>query len=102
MGALFGPALATMEAGSAATFGPLSFQGYLSSNAFADKNTWQHISVDSLRRLAPELRAANTMVFRLGSPDGEKHTHFGLARCVGGWSDYFFLDEELFASAKPE
>jgi hypothetical protein len=102
MATVFEPALAKMVDNGVGTYGPQSFQGYLAENAFADRNTWQHISVDSLRRLAPELRAARTMVFRLGSPDGEKHTHFGLARCVGGWDDYFFLDEELFASVKPE
>jgi hypothetical protein len=102
MSNLFRPALAVMEAGHVPAFGPRSFQGYLAENGLAAQNTWQHISVDNLRRLAPELREANTMVFRLGSPEGEKHTHFGLARCVGGWADYFILDKEVFDTAKPE
>ncbi len=102
MSNLFRPAIAKMEAGGLAMFGPCSFQGYLAENGLSAQNTWQHISVDNLRRLAPDLREANTMVFRLGSPEGEKHTHFGLARCVSGWSDYFLLDQELFADAKPE
>ena len=80
MSNLFRPALAVMETSRAPTFGPRSFQGYLVENGLLAQNTWQHISVDNLRRLAPELREANTMVFRLGSPEGEKHTHFGLWR----------------------
>jgi hypothetical protein len=102
MSNLFGPALAQMESCGAAVFGPLSFQGYLSENGLSDKNTWQHISVDNLRRLAPELREANTMVFRLGSPEGEKHTHFALARCVKGWADYFLFDQGIFHDTKPQ
>ncbi|MBX3399555.1 MAG: hypothetical protein KF873_12500 [Gemmataceae bacterium] len=101
MGALFDPALAKMEAGTP-VFGPVSFQGYLLENGLAGKNTAQHISVDSMRSLAPELHAARTMVFRLGSPGGERHTHFSLARCVSGWGDYFLLDQEVFAEAKPQ
>jgi hypothetical protein len=102
MSNFFRPALAVMETGHALAFGPRSFQGYLAENGLSAQNTWQHISIDNLRRLAPELRDANTMVFRLGSPEGEKHTHFGLTRCVSGWADYFLLDQEVFAAAKPE
>src|SRR5262249_34061690 len=58
LGGLFRPALAVMEADRTAVFTPRSFQGYLSEHGFSDKNTWQHISVDNLRRLAPELREA--------------------------------------------
>lgn len=102
MSDLFRPALVKMDASGTCTFGPLSFQGYLSKSGLSDKNTGQHISVDCLRRLAPELREARVMVFRLGSPEGEKHTHFGLAKCVGGWADYFLLDQEIFADIKAE
>jgi hypothetical protein len=101
MSNLFGPALAVMQAGHAPAFGPRSFQGYLAENGLSAQDTRQHISVDNLRRLAPELREARTMVFRLGSPEGERRTHFALARCVNGWADYFLLDQEVFAGAKP-
>jgi hypothetical protein len=74
-----------MDSGHAPAFGPRSFQGYLAEYGLKAQNTWQHISVDNQRRLAPELRETRTMVFRLGSPEGEKHTH-----------------QEVFADAKPE
>jgi hypothetical protein len=64
--------------------------------------TWQAISVDQRERLAPELQAAQTMVFRLGAPSGARYTHFALAKCHGGWSDYFLEDTQLFASCPPE
>jgi hypothetical protein len=100
--ALFKPALAQMEAGHAPAFGPCSFQGYLAEHGLSAPNTCQYISVDNLRRLAPDLRKARTMVFRLGSPKGNKHTHFALARCITGWDEYFILDKEVFADAEPQ
>jgi hypothetical protein len=59
------------------------------------------ISIDSFRRLAPELKKAGVMVFRLGSPEGERNTHFALAKKVDGWSDYFIFDKEVFKSIAP-
>ncbi len=99
---IFGPALRAMELGASSVFGPIPFQQYLQTNSLPQRNTWQHISIDAVHRLAGELRSANSMVFRLGSPAGEKFTHFGIARCVGGWSDYFFLDEAIFADSPAE
>jgi hypothetical protein len=99
---VFGPALATMTSSASRVFGPRSFQGYLQGHSLANKNTAQHIPIDSLGRLAKELQEARTMVFRLGSPDGERHTHFALACCVAGWEDYFLLDRALFSTSPAE
>lgn len=98
----FGAALRALESGATPVFGPVSFQQYLQANSLPQRNTWQYISIDAVHRLASELQAANCMVFRLGSPQGEKHTHFALARCVDGWSDYFLLDEDLFSGSASE
>jgi hypothetical protein len=89
------------QMGDSPCWGPRSFQGYCQEFG-ATANTAQSISVDSLSRLHPSLKEKKCMVFRLGIPDGEIHTHFGLAKCTNGWGDYFLLDNELFAGAAPE
>lgn len=45
-----------------------SFQEYVASQGLDNKRTAQYISVNSLSELNSELRDANCMVFRLGSP----------------------------------
>lgn len=102
MSRVFAPALAVMRDQAERVFGPMSFQGYLAQNGFGDSNTAKHISVQSVRGLAAELRDAATMVFRLGSPSGQKHTHFALAKCINGWDDYFLLDDQVFGGCQPE
>jgi hypothetical protein len=42
------------------------------------------------------------MVFRLGNKEGSRNTQFAIARAVGGWSDYFLLDDEVFANVLPK
>jgi hypothetical protein len=98
---VFGTALIEMEAQGSSTHGPKPFQSYLSANSLPIQMTAPIISVDSFRRLAPELKKAGVMVFRLGSPKGERNTHFALSKYVDGWSDYFIFDEEIFASLAP-
>lgn len=95
-------ALLEMERSGVPIFGPVSFQKYLAAADVNNRDTAQYISVDSLRRLDPLLRRANTMVFRLGSPDGERNTHFALAKCVEAWTDYFLIDEQIFGSLATE
>jgi len=94
---VFEIALREMDSIGLPTFGPISFQFYIAKNALEPARTWQAISVDQRERLAPELQAAQTMVFRLGAPSGARYTHFALAKCHGGWSDYFLEDTQLFA-----
>jgi hypothetical protein len=79
----------------ASTYGPLSFQGYLHENHLPLQKTAGCISVDALERLNLELRDAGVMVFRLGVPTAETHTHFALARYERDWSDYFIQDDSL-------
>lgn len=55
------------------------------------------ISVDELSLLGKELKSENLMVFRLGSPPGTNKTEFALAKAINGWTDYFFLDDEIFS-----
>lgn len=101
-GAVFGAALRQMDLSGSATFGPTAFVRYLRENGLPAKRTWQYVSVDSIDRLSPELRAASTMVFRLGARTGQTGTYFALARCENDWRDYFLLDNDLLALATPE
>jgi len=91
-----------MESGGSPTFGPVSFQAYIAQHGLEPARTWQALSIDSQERLAPELKVARTMIFRLGAPSGTRHTHFALAKCRDGWSDYFLEDTYLFADCQPE
>jgi len=91
-----------MRANEKPFYGPVSFQSYLRANHLSNKDTARYISVQSLDGLAPELRAANTMVFRLGCGEGERGTNFALVRCVLGWDDYFFIDEVIFGASPIE
>jgi hypothetical protein len=99
---IFQPALAAMLGQGTAAFGPESFQDYLQRNSLPATNTWRAISIDSIERLPPDLRKAGVMVFRLGSPAGERTTSFALARHPSGWSDYFLCDASLMGNATPE
>lgn len=81
---------------------PESFQGYASRVGIEAKSTARHISIQSINELAPELRDKSTMVFRLGSPSGSRHTTFALAKAVSGWDDYFLFDKELFEAVDEE
>ncbi len=98
---MFERAIAEMHAGVKLAFGPVSFRNYVRGTADEGAMPAPWIAKDSLDSLAPELRSAKTMVFRLGSPSGEKHTHFALAKCIGDWSDYFLLDNILFRETAP-
>lgn len=96
---VFPAAIAEMAARDAAVYGPLPFGDYLARNSLTAP-TAPSIAVDSLRRLAPSLRDNGIMVFGLGGAPGERGPAFALARCVGGWSDYFFDDRELQNDAR--
>ncbi len=95
---IFSKAIADL--GSAKHSEPRQFQEYLRSNNLPKVDTATHISVQTLRGLSEDLRSAGVMVFRLGSPHGKKGTQFALVRFVGGWDDYFIVDEALFAAAR--
>ena len=99
---MFEAALELMAEEGASTFGPRSFQEYAQANGLPNAMTAPAISVDSLKGLPAELRAAGTMVFRLGAAEGERNTQFVLAKHVNGWEDYFLLDESVFSSAGAE
>lgn len=99
---MFERAIAEMDAHAKLAFGPVSFRNYVSGTADEDAMPAPWIAKDSLDSLAPELRSAKTMVFRLGSPSGERHTHFALAKCISDWSDYFLLDKILFHDTAPQ
>jgi hypothetical protein len=98
---MFERALQAMQDEASQVYGPLSFVTYATELGRVAR-TAESISKDSLGTLPPCLRAASTMVFRLGCPLGQRNTHFALARCVDGWADYFLLDDELFRDIRPE
>jgi hypothetical protein len=79
-------------------FGPVSFQGYVASHFGASKcfATAQHISIQSFAQLRPELVENNTMVLRLGSPAGERNTHFALVRAPATLRDFFIFDADVW------
>lgn len=99
---VFGAALAEMTNQSQLTYGPRSFKQYLKDNNQPDRRTWKKLSIDSPRRLPPELKGAHTMVFRLGARGDDNNTHFALARCQTDWRDYFLLDSDIAEQATPE
>lgn len=99
---IFEAALKQMTRSNSETYGPASFQDYLQTKKLPIKGTAPAISVDSLDRLSPELRAAGVMVFRLGRSVGIRLTQFELAKCQSGWDDYFLDDAKLFSSVEPE
>ena len=49
---------------------------YILDNSLKVKNTVHYISIQEYSQLAPELKANNIMVFRLGSRKHEKGTFF--------------------------
>lgn len=98
MSDIFSEALRNMSDPEGRWRNPESFQGYASRLGIEAKSTARHISIQSINELAPELRDKSTMVFRLGSPSGSRHTNFALAKAVSGWNDYFLFDRELFES----
>jgi hypothetical protein len=99
---MFETALDLMGKEGAVTFGPMSFQKYAQASGLMTAKTAPAISVDSLKDLPVELRAAGAMVFRLGAADGERNTQFALARHVNGWGDYFLMDDVVFSRAEAE
>lgn len=99
---LFDLALRELESSGQGFSAPNGFQEYAVRAGFDRERTAAKISVDSLDSLAPELKEANTMVFRLGSPPGSKTTRFALAKHLSGWTDYFLFDERIFSSLSIE
>jgi hypothetical protein len=93
---IFQHAISVMNSDNSDVFPPTSFQSYLQQQGLDKVNTAQAISVDRLDHLAPELKAAGVMVFRLGQAPEARNTKFALARQKSGWSDYFLQDEDLY------
>jgi hypothetical protein len=98
---MFGPALVSLGDQPWAVLPPQAFQRYLREHKLPERDTASAISVDALDKLAPELRSADVMVLRLGSPDGERHAHFSLIRAAGRLKDFFLIDAEIFGDTAP-
>jgi len=92
---LFSAALLSLETTPFASLKPTSFQQYCCENGLSAPKTAQHISVDSIERLNPELRGANCMVFRLGKCSEAGGTRFSLVRGPAPWPDDAFLIDSL-------
>ena len=93
---MFERAISQLETDKKPCSEPMSFQKYLEKSGIQARNTAQHISVDSMDRLSPELHKDGYMVFRLGIPEKEINTHFALAKYQNDWGDYFLEDESIF------
>lgn len=99
---MFKKAIDDLEASGQLVGQVLSFQEYISQQGLKGKRTAEFISINSRQNLKGGLREANCMVFRLGSPKGSRNTHFALAKTVNGWSDYFFIDSDVFNDTSVE
>lgn len=86
------------------TYGPMSFRKYIEYYKLP-RGTMPapNISIDSITQLDRSLRMNSMMVFRLGSPKGERHTHFALVKSINSLeSDYFILDRDTFEHNETE
>lgn len=100
---IFEPALRQLKPGAWSVFGPTSFQKYLRENGFTQRvDTASAISVDSLDRLAPELREAGAMVLRLGKASDGPGTQFALVGTPGRVEEFFLVDREVFSQTSKE
>jgi hypothetical protein len=86
-GGIFDPALAEMSAENRSVFGPVGFRDYLKEHALAAGKTADRISINDFSALPAPLKAANTMVLRLGAGVGGR-TNFALVR-VPNVEDFF-------------
>jgi len=103
MSKTFGPVLSELIDKEWGIFGPMSFQGYLEKYRLPAVNTASKISVDSLGRLSPDLRNAQSMVLRLGSSsDKPGSTQFAVIKTPGKLDDYFLHDEHCFSEQSPQ
>lgn len=94
---LFDAAISSLRQDEGDHFGPFSFLRYCQEQGFSAGRTAEHISVDSIDRLAPELRANDCMVLRLGQATDGRGTQFAVVRIPGDSPGCFFLnDRELF------
>lgn len=80
---------------------PIPFQAYAAEGGFKGLRAPNHISVQHYRDLAPELRKAGVMVFRVGGEGRE--TSFRLVQARGSLEEAFFLsDAACFDASRPE
>lgn len=100
---VFEHAVAEMEQAERPLYGPESFRDYVARHDVdAGSSTPRYISVDSISDLAPELRANDVMVLRLGAAPEGTGTAFLLVDAPGGVEEFFLRDEELFADHAAE
>jgi hypothetical protein len=97
MPGIFTPALEEMATSGATVFGPVAFREYTRAHGLSAGQTATHISVNDWAALAPELKAANTMVLRLGRGD-DARTRFMLVAC-GDAGDFFLPASSSMAEA---
>lgn len=100
---MFAAALEELDLSGSLVSKPESFKEYCKrTSQVVPRDVPARISAQTLSSLDRELREAQVMVFRLGSPPGKKTTQFGLARTVHDWSDYFLIDEHVFADVETQ
>lgn len=79
---------------------PQPFQEYLNEIGIKHKSTVAFISVQTFKDLNKQLKEAGFMVFRLGSPVGQRKTSFTLVDVKSRWADFFFFDDDIFKSKR--
>lgn len=96
---MFELAIKKMEEAGLLISQPESFLAYAKSQGVDKPRTAEFISVQTLKSLNPLLREKGYMVLRLGSPSGERHTNFALAK-MSKPEDFFLIDEQIFGDAQ--
>lgn len=80
---------------------PESFRNYcIRTGHPIPRDVPARVAVQTLRSLHRDLYDSNYMIFRLGTPPNETHTHFGIAMTANGWSDYFLIDKDIFSESE--
>ena len=99
---VFEPALEEMDERGHVIYGPTSFRDYVARYGIETSGrTPRYISVDALRELSPELRAADVMVLRMGSASEGTGTQFLLVQALEDLEEFFLVDEAIFSRDEP-
>ncbi|MFZ5950859.1 MAG: DUF6997 domain-containing protein [Candidatus Rifleibacteriota bacterium] len=101
---VFRPIIEKMEREGLSFFPPTLYKQHQADSGIkGERRTQATLSIHSLSSLNKALKAAHLMIFRLGYPKSQRDVYFGLAKSFSpDWSDYFFLDENIFQATKTE
>ena len=96
---IFAPALNILSRQTTGLYSPTSFQKYLTQHGLKQVDTARYISIDTYERLDSALKAADAMVFRLGTSADGKSTQFALAKVSDALPDFFIYDDQTHTNS---